>query len=237
MIPLILISSPLIPLTLTLIAYQIGDYLYRRANFHPLVNPVISAILLLILILHFIKLDYATYFNGAQFINFLLGPATVALAIPLYRAYEHIKTASFPIVCSLIAGSILAIVSVVVIAWLFGGTKIVLLSLAPKSATTPIAMSVSHHIGGLASLTAIFVIIAGIFGSLISTPIFNLLKVNDPRARGFATGLVAHAIGTAHKFRINELSGAFAGLAMGINGIATAILVPILIPIILHWFF
>ncbi|MCA0403820.1 MAG: LrgB family protein [Proteobacteria bacterium] len=237
MIPLILISSPLIPLTLTLIAYQIGDYLYRRANFHPLVNPVISAILLLILILHFIKLDYATYFNGAQFINFLLGPATVALAIPLYRAYEHIKSASFPIVCSLIAGSILAIVSVVVIAWLFGGSKIVLLSLAPKSATTPIAMSVSHHIGGLASLTAIFVIIAGIFGALISTPIFNLLKVNDPRARGFATGLVAHAIGTAHKFRINELSGAFAGLAMGINGIATAIIVPILIPIILNWFF
>lgn len=231
----LLAGSELLILTATLIVYLAADLIYRRCNCHPLANPVLSSIILLIFILHFCDIDYITYFKGAEFINFLLGPAIVALAIPLYRAYDHIKRAGWVLVLALISGCFIAITTVVVIGWACGGTKEIVLSLAPKSITTPIAMSVSAQIGGISSLTAVLVILTGVFGALISTPILNFFAVTDPRARGFATGLIAHAIGTSHKLKVNEVAGAFAGLAMGLNGIATAVFLPLLMPVLLHW--
>ncbi len=226
-----LAASPLLPLTLTLIAYQAATSVWERCNRHPLANPVLLAITVLVLVLDVTGTDYQTYFSGAQFIHFLLGPATVALAIPLYRAYDHIRQSAVAIAVAIISGCVVAIASSVGIGWLLGGSWGTLLSLAPKSATTPIAMGVSSLLGGNASLTAIFVILTGILGAMLSTRLLNLAGVKDPRARGLATGLAAHGIGTAHKLQINELTGAFAGLAMGLNGLATAVLAPLL----LHW--
>lgn len=224
-------AAPLLYLTLTLIAYQAGVYLSKRSHYHPLVNPVLIAIVVVVVVLMTTGTDYKTYFSGAQLLHFLLGPATVALAIPLYRAYDHIRRSAAAIAVAIVSGCIFAIVSTVAIASMFGASRETLLSLAPKSATTPIAMGVSNLIGGDASLTAIFVILTGILGVMVSTWVLDLVRVKDARARGLAIGLVAHGIGTAHKLQVNELTGAFAGLAMGLNGLATAMLVPLL----MHW--
>ncbi len=226
-----LAASPLLPLTLTLIAYQVGAWIAVRTHYHPLANPVLIAIVVLVIVLKMTGIDYKTYFAGAQLVHFLLGPATVALAIPLYRAWDHIHRSAFAIAVAIVSGCLFAIVSTVGIAWAFGGSMGTLLSLAPKSATTPISMGVSSMIGGNASLTAIFAILTGILGAVFAAWILDAVRVKDVRARGLAVGLVAHGIGTAHKLQVNELTGAFAGLAMGLNGLATAILVPLLV----HW--
>jgi putative effector of murein hydrolase len=133
---------------------------------------------------------------------------------------------------ALLAGSLTAIVSAVTIAWLLGADATTLRSLAPKSVTTPIAMAVAQQIGGLPSLTAVLVILTGIVGAMVVSPLFNALGVRDPRARGFAAGLAAHGIGTARAFQVSELAGTFAGTAMGLNGLLTAILVPLLAALI-----
>lgn len=230
-----LATTPLAHLTLTLFAYMAAEKISEKTGKHPLANPVLIAIILIVCILLISHTSYQTYFAGAQFVHFLLGPATVALAIPLYHAYDHIKSAVISITISLIAGSTFAAISAVLIAKLLGGNGMLLLSLAPKSATTPIAISISGSIGGSTSLTAIFVVVTGVLGAMFSTTILNLVKVTDFRARGFATGLTAHGLGTAHKMRVNKLTGAFAGLAMGLNALATAILVPVLIPYMVRW--
>lgn len=227
-------ASPLTHLTATLIAYQAAEALAKRCHSHPLVNPVLIAIVVLVAMLKLTGTSYQTYFAGAQFVHFLLGPATVALAIPLYHAYEHIKASALAILVALIAGSAFAALSAVAVGHWCGGSLVALMSMAPKSATTPIAMGVSETIGGSAALTAIFVILTGVFGAMMSTTVLNLVRVKDRRARGFATGLAAHGIGTAYKLRVHELTGAFAGLAMGLNGFATAVLVPLLIPALVH---
>lgn len=227
-----LITSPLFYLTLTLVVYGLFDAVCKRMGGNPLANPVLLSIIVIVSFLLVTGTSYQAYFSGAQFIHFLLGPATVALAIPMYKAYEHIRRSASAIMVALVGGALMAIVSAVGIGFLMGGSTEMLLSLSPKSVTTPIAMGIAEEIGGIPSLTAVFVIITGILGAVSSTWVLNISRVHDVRARGFATGLVAHGIGTAHKLRVNELSGAFSGLAMCLNGLATAILLPILV----HWF-
>lgn len=221
-------TSPLLGLTVTLLAYLAGDWIYRRAKLNPLANPVLIAVVLLVGLLLITKTDYRTYFEGAQFVHFLLGPATVALAVPLYANVRRLRRAALPLVVALIAGSATAAGSAVGIAWALGATRETLLSLAPKSVTTPIAMGVAEQIGGLPSLTAVLVILTGILGAVTATWTLNLLRIRDWRARGFAIGVAAHGIGTARAFQVNEVAGAFASLAMGLNGVATAALVPLL---------
>lgn len=221
-------TSPLLGLTVTLVVYLAGDWIYRRAKLNPLANPVLIAVVLLVGLLLITKTEYRTYFEGAQFVHFLLGPATVALAVPLYANLRHLRRAGLPIVVALIAGSTTAAGSAVAIAWALGATRETLLSLAPKSVTTPIAMGVAEQIGGLPSLTAVLVILTGILGAVTATWTLNLLRIRDWRARGFAIGVAAHGIGTARAFQVNEVAGAFASLAMGLNGLATAALVPLL---------
>jgi predicted murein hydrolase (TIGR00659 family) len=173
--------------------------------------------------------SYATYFEGAQFVHFLLGPATVALAVPMFRNRHLVARSALPIFAALIAGAVTAAASAMVVAWAFGGSREVILSVAPKSVTTPIAMGISEHIGGSPSLTAVLVIITGIYGAIIVRPLLNALGVFDWRARGFAVGLAAHGLGTARAFQVDELAGTFAGIAVGLNGIATALIVPLLV--------
>jgi putative effector of murein hydrolase len=156
----------------------------------------------------------------------LLGPATVALAVPLVENLAKVRRALLPMAAALIAGSLTAIVSAVGVAALMGAPPEILASLAPKSVTTPIAMGVAERLGGIPTLTAVLVISTGIIGAMIVTPLMNLLRVRDYAARGFAVGIAAHGIGTARAFQVDPVAGTFAGLAMGLNGVVTAVLAP-----------
>lgn len=223
-----LAASPLLHLTATLIAYQIGLALHRRTGGNPLANPVLIAVVMLIVLLVATGTDYGTYFEGAQFVHFLLGPATVALAIPLYRQFAAVKRSALAIAVSLLAGSATAAISAVAIAWSMGASRDAMVALAPKSVTAPVAMAITRELGGLPSLTAALVILTGIAGAVLGPLLLNLLGITDWRARGLAMGAASHGIGTARAMQVNKIAGAFSGLAMGLNAVATAILLPLL---------
>ena len=222
-------ASPLLGLTLTLVAYQAAYWIYRRAGFNPLLNPVLLAVAMLVAALHFTGTPYATYFDGAQFVHFLLGPATVALAVPLYLQFSRLRRLALPLVVALLAGSLTAILTAVGVAWLLGAGDATLLSIAPKSVTAPIAMGIAEKIGGIPSLTAVMVIMTGVSGAMMAKYLLDALRITDHGVRGFAVGIAAHGIGTARAFQVSEQAGAFAGLGMGLNGLTTAILMPLLI--------
>ena len=174
--------------------------------------------------------SYQTYFDGAQFVHFLLGPATVALAIPLYAQFDRLRRMALPLLGALLVGSLTAALSAVAIGGLLGASEATQLSLAPKSVTTPIAMGIAERIGGLPSLTAILVIATGILGAMGASFIYRALKIEDDAVRGFALGIASHGIGTARAFQESEQAGAFAALAMGLNGLMTALLLPVVMP-------
>jgi len=218
--------GPLLWLTATLFAYAIGDAGFRAAGRKPWANPVLIAVVLLAGLLWASGTSYATYFEGAKFVHFLLGPATVALALPLWQARVHVRRAALPILVSLLAGSVTAVVSALAIAKAFGVSPEVLTSLAPKSATAPVALGISEAMGGSPTLTAVLVILTGITGAIVATPLLNLLRIRDWRARGLAVGTAAHGIGTARALQVHPTAGAFAGLGMGLNAVLTAFLAP-----------
>lgn len=230
-----LAASPLLNLTMTLVAYLIGDYLFRKSGHKAIFNPVLIAILILVTILLATGASYGIYFEGAQFVHFLLGPATVALAVPLYRQFDRVRHSGPAILVSLLAGSITAIVSATLITWLLGAPQNVVASIAPKSATTPIAMGISEQIGGLPSLTAVLVILTGILGAMFGTAILERVGVRDASAQGFALGLTSHGIGTARALQVSEVAGAFSALAMGLNGLATSLLAPLVVHLLGQW--
>ena len=222
-------ATPLLGLTVTLLAYQAAYWIYAQAKMNPLANPVAISVALLVALLWFTDTPYPAYFEGAQFVHFLLGPATVALAVPLYANLETLKKNLLPLGGALVAGSITAVVSALGIGWAFGASRETLLSLAPKSVTTPIAMGIAEKLGGLPSLTAVLVVTTGILGAVLARGTLNVLRVQDHAVRGFALGIAAHGIGTARAFQVSETMGAFAGLGMGLNGMATAFLFPVLV--------
>ncbi|WP_244851305.1 LrgB family protein [Caballeronia sp. SL2Y3] len=230
-----LAASPLLGLTITLFAYLIAQSVYTRCRFNPLANPVLIAVALIVAVLQVSGTPYPTYFEGAQFVHFLLGPATVALALPLYRQLGNLRRLAAPLFVALFAGSMTAIVSALAIASWLGASRQTIASLAPKSATTPIAMAVATSIGGIPSLTAVLVISTGVFGAIFARVILNALRVAEPEARGFALGVASHGIGTARAFQVSQQMGAFAGLGMGLNGILTSFLVPVIVPVLVRW--
>jgi predicted murein hydrolase (TIGR00659 family) len=230
-----LAASPLFGLTLTLVAYLIALNVYARAKHNPLANPVLIAVAIVVIALKLTDTPYRVYFGGAQFVHFLLGPATVALALPLYRQWDKLRRTALPLLGGLVAGSLTAIVSAVGIAKLLGATPQTLASLAPKSVTTPIAMAVAEKVGGIPSLTAVLVISTGVFGAVTARWILNAVGVRETEVRGFAIGVASHGIGTARAFQVSEEMGAFAGLGMGLNGVFTAFVVPVLLPVVFQW--
>lgn len=221
-------ASPLLHLTLTLVAYQIAFEIYRRAKFSPLCNPVLIAVLGVIGVLVVTGTSYETYFEGAQFVHFLLGPATVALAIPLYRQFGRVRQSAGAVLASILTGGFVAGLTAVTIGWMFGAGRDALISLAPKSVTAPVAMGITERLGGLPSLTAVLVIATGILGATLGPIVLNLLGIKNWEARGLAMGTASHGIGTARALQVNAVAGAFAGLAMGLNALATAVLLPML---------
>lgn len=221
-----LAASPLLGLTLTLCAYALAHSIYSRCKFSPWANPVAIAIAIISVVLKMTGMSYHDFFAGAQFVHFLLGPATVALAIPLAQQLPRLRRWFVPLCCALVAGSVTAMLSAVILMKYLGGTAQLIASIAPKSATTPIAMAVSERLGGLPALTAVLVITTGIFGAVSARLLFNTLRIESHAVRGFALGVASHGIGTARAFQVSAEMGAFAGLGMGLNGILTAVLAP-----------
>lgn len=225
-------TTPLLGLTVTLVAYQGGMWIYERAGLNPLFNPVLIAVIALVALLMVTDTQYQTYFEGAKFVHFMLGPATVALAVPLYQQFQKVRK-SFPVIlASIFAGSVTAVLTAVGVAWALGASEAMLISLAPKSVTAPIAMGIAQAAGGPASLTAVLVILTGILGAVLGPWVLNLLRIKDWRARGLAMGTASHGIGTARAFQVNAVAGAFSSLAMGLNGLATAVLLPVLLSLL-----
>ncbi len=222
-------ASPLLGLTLTLLAYQFAFWVFRRSGQRAWANPVLIAIFIVSLFLWVTGTPYLRYFEGAQFVHFLLGPATVALAVPLFAHWKRLRRMALPLVVALVAGSVTAAFSAMAIAKALGASPATVYSLAPKSVTTPIAMGVAEQIGGLPSLTAVLVILTGILGAIGFPSLFRLLGIRDQATQGFAVGVAAHGIGTARAFLVSEEMGAFAALAMGLNGMLTAFLLPLLL--------
>jgi len=222
-------ASPLLWLTVTVGVFLFAQWLAALSRYNPLVNPVLIAIVIVVAILSVTGTSYQVYFNGAQFVHFALGPATVALAIPLYRNRRLVRASALPILAALAVGAPVAILSAIGIATILGAPEPVLLALAPKSVTAGIAMGVARQIGADPALTAVLVIATGIIGAVAVTPLMNLLRIRDYAARGFAAGFASHGIGTARAFQVNDLAGAFAGLAMALNGVLTAVLAPLLL--------
>ena len=227
-----LAESPLLGLTLTLAAFLATQWAWERVGRPPVLHPVITAAALLITFLTVAGIDYETYFEGAQFIHFLLGPATVALAVPLYDQLGRIRRLLLPVGVAVVAGSVTAALSAILVGAALGASHETLLSLAPKSVTTPIAMGITERIGGSPSLTAGLVLLTGVLGALLAPLVFRLLRIRDETAQGFALGLAAHGFGTAQAFGIGAAAGAFAGLGLGLAGLVTALLVPVLMPLI-----
>ncbi len=221
-------TSPLAALTLPLAAYLLGDAIYRRCGRSALLNPVLLAVLLIGGLLLASGFTYERYFEGAQFVHFLLGPATVALAIPLYKELAKVRRALLPLLASIAVGSLTAATTAVGLAWLAGAGRETLASLAPKSTTAPVAMAVSDGLGGLPSLTAAVVILTGIVGATLGPWVLDRCGVRQHSARGVALGTASHGIGTARALQQSDVAGAFAGIALGLNALATALLLPLL---------
>lgn len=225
-------QRPLTGLTLTLVAYALGDWLYEKSRHYPLLNPVPIAIAVIAGVLWVTGIPYQDYFEGAKFVHFLLGPATVALAIPLYQQLEELKRSGAALIAGVIIGAVCASGAAVGFGWIAGASEQTLLSMAPKSVTAPIAMGISEQLGGLPSLTAVLVILTGITGAVLGPFVLNIIKIKDWRARGLAMGVAGHGIATARALQVNSIAGAFAGIAMGLNGLATAILLPVIFALV-----
>ncbi len=226
-------ASPLLGLTITLITFQVCVWLNRvvfRKN--PLFHPVLLSMAILITFLKLTDISYATYFKGAQFVHFLLGTATVALAVPLYLHLDWVKRMFIPLMIACVTGAATAALSAIGIGWLMGANRETILSLVPKSVTTPIAMGISEQIGGIPALTAGFVLLTGAIGCMIALPIYRIFHIRHDSVRGFALGLSAHGFGTAYAFEMSQLAGAFAGLAIGVTGIISAFLLPIVVKLL-----
>lgn len=221
-----LTQGPLLWLTATLVAYWIGSSVFLLARRQSWANPVMIAVILLALLLLATGTDYATYFEGAQFVHFMLGPATVCLALPMFDNLPRVRRAALPIAAGLGAASLVAIVSALAIGRALGLGPVLLASMAPKSTTAPVAIGIAEGLGGQPTVTAALVLLTGIFGAMTVTPLLNALGVRDWRARGLAAGTAAHGIGTARAFQVNETAGAFAGIGMGLNAVLTAIIAP-----------
>ncbi|MBU3598994.1 LrgB family protein [Polynucleobacter sp. 30F-ANTBAC] len=221
-------GSPLFALILTLTAYQIGSYLYQKTDKYPLANPVAIAVIVVAVVLNLVDMPYQKYFEGAQFVHFLLGTATVSLAVPIYRGIAVLKTRLVPLMIALLCGGVVSIVSAVGIATLMGADAAIIGAFYPKSVTAPIAMGVAERLGVSPTLTAVFAVITGILGAMLGSSILNFLGMKAWWQRGFAMGVAAHGIGTSRAFAVHPEAGTYASLAMGLHGIAGALLIPFL---------
>lgn len=222
-----LLSSTEFTLLLIFGSYLFGQWVFKKTRF-ALFHPLIISIAIIITFLKITGINYETFEQGSKFISFLLGPSVVALGYLLYEQINYLKGNVVSILTSIFLGSIVGVMSVIILARLTGADQMLILSLEPKSVTTPIAMSISLQSGGDVSLTAIIVLFCGIFGSIIGPPILKLLKINSSVAKGLAMGASSHGVGTARAMEMGMIEGALSGLAIGLMGVMTALLIPVI---------
>ncbi len=225
-------TTPLLGLCATLLAWRGAVWLGPKLGGGALTNPMLLSVVALASLLLATGTPYSAYFEGAQYVHFLLGPATVALALPMYANRARIRASARAILPALLAGSVVASLSAMLIARALGASPVVVLSLAPKSVTTPIAMGIAEQIGGQPSLAAVFVLLTGLSAIVLMGPAMHLARVTDMRAQGLAAGMAGHGLATARMLMVSETAGAFGGLAIGLNGVITAIVVPVLVSVL-----
>jgi predicted murein hydrolase (TIGR00659 family) len=223
-------GTPLLSLILTLSAYQLGVIIYERSHKNPIANPVGIAVIVIAAFLHFGDIGYSKYFEGAQFIHFLLGTATVALAVPIFNGYAALRQHWVALITALVFGAITSIISAVLIAKALGADAALIAPLFAKSVTAPIAMGVAERLGASPTLTAVFAVVTGIIGASIGRFVLDIVGCKEWWQRGFALGTAAHGIGTSRAFSVNAEAGTFASLAMGLHGILGAVLIPFIGP-------
>ena len=220
-------TTPLFGLTATLLAYLLAQAVYQSVGQAPWANPVLWTVLLLALVLTFSGTAYPTYCSGAQFIHCLLGPAVVALAWPLWQRRNELRQRARPLLVAALAGGIAASGSAVLIGWSLGLPQDLLRSLAPKSVTAPVAMGIAEQLGGIPALAAVFAVLTGLIGAISAKYLFDLCGVAAAPVRGFALGTASHGIGAARAMQVNADMGAYAGLALGIQVVLGAVLIPL----------
>ncbi|MGB4359674.1 MAG: LrgB family protein [Rhodoferax sp.] len=225
-------ATPLFGLSATLVVYVLAQAVYARLDQPAWANPVLWSVVILASLLTLTSVDYPTYFSGAQFIHFLLGPAVVALAWPLWERLAALREHWRALLAAALAGGVAASGSALLLGWLVDLPQDVVLSLAPKSVTAPVAMGIADKIGGIPALAAVFAVVTGMVGALSGKALFALLKIptdaNGWMARGFSLGTAAHGIGAARAMQVNPDAGAFAGLALGLQVVLAALLIPML---------
>ena len=224
-----IISNPLFGVFITLLAFKFGQWCYKKSHQNPFLQPMIVGLFSVFLTLLTLGLSFDQYFATAQPLHLMLGPVTVALAVPLYENVQRIRAMLIPILITVLMASIITVSITIVIAWLMGAGQTTLLSLLTKSITTPIAMAVSAEIGGIPSLAAVFVIYTGIIGVIVGPSLLNKMQISDKRIRGITMGISAHAIGTARAIEEDRETGAFSALAMGLTGFITAFILPLIV--------
>jgi len=215
--------------------YVLTSKLFQLSYEKPLVNPVLLSVLILGGLLLYTNTTYNQYFEDTHLLTFLLGPATVALAVPLADYWTKLRTGLVPILVTVVIGAFLGILTVTLPALALELNRELVLSLMPKGVTTPIAIGVSEQIGGIPSLTAVFVILTGIVGAVLGTGLLSAVRVTDKVARGLALGIASHGIATARAYQEDYETGTFSSLAMGLNGAITAGLVPLLVSLLHHF--
>lgn len=218
-------ANPLFWLVATVGTFALAIRLHEWSGRRPWVNPVGIAILVLIGLLLITGTPYATYFAGAQFVHFILGPATVALAVPLWTHRHEVRATALPLLAAVVTGAITALVSAIGLAWVLGADSVTIASIAPKSVTAPVAMGIAEQIGGVPSLTAALVLGTGILGAVVGPPLLRLLGIQDSRALGVAMGTASHGVATAAAFQIDQKAGTYGGIAMALSALLTATLV------------
>jgi predicted murein hydrolase (TIGR00659 family) len=221
-------ATPLFGLTATIVTYVLAQAFYQRMHQAPWANPVLWTVLMLALLLTLSSTPYPTYFSGAQFIHFLLGPAVVALAWPLWQRRAELRQRAGAVLIAALAGGAAAAGSAVAIGWALGLPPQLLRSLAPKSVTAPVAMGIAEQLGGIPALAAVFAVLTGLVGAISAKYLFDALRIGAPQVRGFALGTVSHGIGAARAMQVHPDAGAYAGLALGVQVVLASLLMPLL---------
>ncbi len=222
------LSTPFFGILLSLVAFQIGNLLYKKTH-SSVLNPLLVGFVLVILFLLYFGIDFETYNVGGDYISFFLGPSTVVLAVPLYKKIQLLKSNALPIIAGISAGCIAGISSILIFSSFFGLDKVVTSSLVPKSVTTPIGVEISKQIGGLPAITVAAIIVTGIIGAVLGPFICRSFRIKDRVAVGIAIGTASHALGTTRAIELGETEGAMSGLAIGIAGLITVFLAPVMI--------
>ena len=229
-----ILISPLFGVMISLIAFEIGLFINKKAR-KSYLNPLLIAIAIVILVLKIFDISLKDYNRGGQIISFFLGPATVALAVPLYKNFTVLKKNALPIIVGIFTGSVVSITSIILLSKAFGLEAVLSLSLVPKSVTTPIGIEVSKQLGGVPEITVAAIIITGITGAIMAQVVFSAMKIKDKVAIGIAIGTSAHAVGTAKAIEMGEIEGGMSGLAIGVAGLITVIIVPIIVKVFQHF--